>query len=272
MTKTKLGVFFDTLFIVIIIAIILLFWINKYIKNAFLSLFICIFISFWLFIAIFKQNLKFNNLAKIKTHELKSINKFLEKLKFSHHKFYNSYFEKLLKVKNISGYIFENNEKIFYINIKTILSSHDFFTANEYQFQTNKELHFINNSTDENFKKLLENSPTIFHNHNINELIELIKIKNFYPQPLTSSKSIKEKLKTTKSKFSNSLTRIRFKDYFFSGISLMIISAIAPYSFYYMIMGTILLIFSTICLFKKSKITVNQSATKSLVEIIKKQH
>ena len=72
-----------------------------------------------------------------------------------------------------------------------------------------------------------------------------MKNKNLYPVDITieqTKNKITPKLLIKKSK--NILEKIKFKNTFISGMSLIILSVFVPFSLYYLITGTILLILS----------------------------
>lgn len=272
MTKSKLAVFFDSIIIALIVFIVSYTWVAKLIKNAFFVFFVCIFISLLLFFVVFLHGLKKHTFLKIKNKELKFFENCLLHLKFCSLIDYISFLEKLLNIKHIQGYMFENKQNYFYINLKSELNTDSFFSANNFflTHNINKNLHFISSETSESFCNLLSSSPIKFQHHSSNELFEIMKNNNLYPIkniPANSSKYIN--LKKYKDKILGVLNKSKFKDFFFSGLSLLLISFFIPYSYYYLFFGTILITLSVICLFRKNKQQIN-SSTKSLSEIIKK--
>lgn len=271
MTKSKLAILFDTFIISIISCFVLFLWIQRYLKNAFLSLFICIFISVLLFCAIFLQQIKNHNLKRLKFKDAKIAENCFSYLTFCQNNNYVSFFEKLLSCKHMDGYIFENTKFIFYINLKTTLSEKDFFIANEHYLSNNKtkNLIFISASNNEQFLKLTESSPNKSMLYNKSDLFDIMKTLNIFPKQTSNQPVKKPSLKMRAKKLSLSLTRNRFKDFFVSGLSLLSISLFIPYSLYYLIFGSILITLSLACLLNKHKSPLPKKQ-ESLLTLIKK--
>lgn len=264
MIKTKLAVIIDTFIISITLTFLIFAWLKRYIKNAFFICFVCIFAFILLFIAIFKHFSKKHNLDKIKFKDIKIAENSFNFLKYCSLQNYENFFEKLLNSTHIISNIFESETHIFYINLKTITTDNDFKIANEYfcNCSKNKDLVFITDSTSTEFNTLLANSPTKFYLYTKPELFELMKDKNIFP----INHKIPSKLKSFKLP-NLTLSRARFKELFFSGLSLLIIAMIIPYTFYYLLIGSILLILSLISLFKKApSLTHERQDLKNLIK------
>lgn len=272
MYKTKLAITLDNIFISIIIFIISFVWLFRKTKNAILSFFVCNIIAVLLFVIIFKHALKKHKLQNLKNKDLKLAGKCFDTLKYVDSDEYIKYFEKLLNVTFIKNKIFKNNKLYFYIETRHELDEEDFIFANNFFLKTNKlPLCFICESANPKFIKLIENSPIPYEVYTSVDVFNLINAKKIYPFELENNSNKKTKnIQKFKTKFTQSVTKNHFKDFFFSGISLIILSLIIPYSLYYIIFGTILLILSIISLFNKTK--SNSSLTKtSLVDIISKE-
>ena len=273
MEKSKLALFFDSLFITFIIFTVLFIWLRKILKNAILSFIFSNIISLLAFIAIFYFVIKRN-----KKHLLsKSLSKFNEEclnfLIYSPLKFYDEFFEKLLDATKINSYIFKTKNSIIFINLKTETTDTNFQNLIE-EFHKTKEQNFnfyiITKKTTKSFDELLLNSSLPFKILEISTIQKVMELKNFYP---ISMESLKENSKNFKSKYKlksriKYLQKSDFKKLFFSGISLLFISLITPYSFLYLIIGSILLLFSIICLFKK--ITPSKNINEEFISSIKK--
>lgn len=271
MLKTKTAVIIDSLFVCIISFVLLLLWLSNFIKNAFFLFFICNLIIIFEFVVILKSNLKKHNLSKLKFKELEKIKKYFNYLAYSSFVETKIFFEKLLNAKYLKYNFYQNKQSIFYINIKRKLNAEDFEIANNYYWSTNKNLplSFICIDSDAEFLNILKNSPTKFNLYNFNDISELISINkidlNFNKEYSNSNC----KLKTIKEKFSLSLTKNHFKDFFVSGLSLIAISFFIPFSTYYKITGTLLLILSIISLFNRTKVLKVKDT--SLVSLINKK-
>ena len=272
MKKSKPAIFFDCLFIAFTIFFILYVWLNRYIKIAFLSLFICISISFLIFIVIFLQNLKKYNKILVGKNESDFLKQCLHYFKYEQTKTINLFIEKLLNCSQISNNIFINNNYAFYINLKHEVSSVDFLTANDYALENNfkSKLAFICDKQSTSFKQCLSESPIKYLVFDFKDLFEIMKVKNLFPIKNNFKKiTFSDVLKNKKTILIESLSKQNFKKYFLSGLSLLFLSTFIPYSFYYILCGTILLFFSIICVFSKNKIQTKKD-TVSLSNIIKK--
>lgn len=267
MIKSKLAIFFDTLFLCLVVDVIIFVWINKLTKNAFFSILICNIISILLFYFIFLHFLKKHKLAKIKNSDIKKLEIILTNLAFSTNKKYNNFFERLLNAKHIDGYIFANEKSYFYINTKTALDATDFLIANNYYKSTksNIPLCFIGSNFSESFNNMVNSSPTKYLCFKSSDLLSVIKNSNTLNDYYVSNNtSLKLKIK---SKIPLILSRKNFKSYFFSGLSLITFSLFIPYSIYYLVIGTLLLILSLLTLFSKKQIQNNSNT--SLSDLIK---
>jgi len=135
----------------------------------------------------------------------------------------------------------------------------------------NKNLIFISEKYDNEFKDLIESSNKNFSIFDTQELYKLMKLKNEFPIPLEETKTFKQKSKIKILTFISTLTKHHFKDYLFSGLSLLAFSFFIPFSIYYAIFGTLLITLSIICLFNsKSNSSKQINNLSSLSETIKK--
>lgn len=181
----------------------------------------------------------------------------------------NIFYEKLLNAKKIDENIYKNDNCYFYINLKNELSSQDFNKALEFYLETNKNLNlcFLGKSYSSEFLKLNNSSKFQFILFNEQEIFQAIKMSNFSFE--TSKSGNTNFFVKFKSKFNESLTKSKFKNLFLSGISLVSISLFIPYSIYYLLIGSMLLILSIFCLFSKSKIPTKKLQP-NLITLIKK--
>lgn len=271
MNKTKLSVYFDTFLITTISVFLLYIWINKYIKNAILSFFICNIIYFLLFFVIFKYLNNKLTISNLKTKDKKICDFILNYLTYSSESINQNFFKNLLNINHISNNYFKNEKSYFYIDIKSNLDSKSFHKINNFYLSLNSNLPLTiiyKNYTPE-FKELILNNPNQFNLINFDELYSIMKAKNFYPTSITNNQKSKlKKLKQIKQKTISSLTKNNFFKFLFSGLSLITLSLFIPFSFYYLIIGSILIILSIISLFNKSEKSI-KSIT-DLSSLIKK--
>lgn len=255
MIKSKFAIIVDNISLSFILFIILYFWINKLLKQSIISLVVSLVLSIIFFIVKVvlssKKRQKVINGKKEKELFLLSKNN----LKYSLINNSLKYLESLLNSKYIGNNVFENEQSYFYINFYNNLNCYDFIIANNFYLQSNKSksLHFICDSISEEFNNLIENSPVKYQIFYFNDLFEIMKIKNTYPTNIGINRNKnKINLKQIKNKMIDIFTKIKFRDTFFSGISLVLLSIIVPYSLYYLIVGSILLLLSFVSIFVKS--------------------
>lgn len=274
MAKSKLAIFFDTFVVVIIIFVLSYFWTTRLSKNAFLGLFVSLLLSFLVFILIFKHSIKKYKLDKITFRDQKLSKICFQKLRFMPTNNLIQYMEKLLNSKHISNNIFKNENSYFYVSVKTTLSEKDFFSALEHIENLNEScISFICLSADDNFIKLA-NEYANEYNKNINvfmdvDLFLIMKENNMYPENTNVETKKQKKITALKKKFSSSINRFHFKEFFFSGLSLIVLSMIIPFSTYYLVFGSVLLLLALISLFFKGNKNKTTTKTKTLLELTK---
>lgn len=257
MKKSKFALFFDSLFLSFSLSLIIYLWLNKLYKNAILVNLFSIMIllsSFVLFLYLF---FKHNNKSILKNNNEKFLNNCINSLILSPNEKYINFLSKLLNCSHINNFLFKLDDKFLYINIKTELNSNDYFLVQEllsnYSISTNK-LYFIYKSKNKSFDDLASISDYQIELISYDILIKVMSLKNIFPiQKETETKvSFKSKLKNNIKAKCDSITSKHFKEFFFSGLSLLFLSLIVPFSNYYLITGTFLLIVSIISLFRKN--------------------
>lgn len=272
MIKNKFAVLFDSFFISLLISFIFYIWLSKYIKNAFFCYFSCILILILLFVVIFNNSLKKYNIKKINIKDIKFSSICFNSLINLNENELKEFYKNLFNVKEVNKNVYTNNNNYFYINLQRYLTDNDFLIANQFYLETDKNLPliFIGIGFTQEFNNLLSISTNNYRTYESVDVYNLMKIKNMYPPNIKNfnEDNFKIKLNKTKTKFLNSLTKNKFKNFFLSGLSLIFISIFIPYSIYYQIFGTIFLILSIICLFDKSKISKTDKLT--LDSLIKK--
>ena len=92
--------------------------------------------------------------------------------------------------------------------------------------------------------------------------MKIMSQKNLYPIQKDTIKIIpyKTKFKNNIKTKCESVTSKHFKEFFFSGLSLLFLSLVVPFSNYYLITGTFLLIVSIISLFRKNTDTSSNNS------------
>lgn len=268
--KSKIGIIFDTLAVCFVLFIIEYFWLSKVLKNAFLCCFFLNLLNILTFFVIFKFSVKKYKLEKISMEDQKFAKTCFETLRFLNKEEYNNFFKQLLNCTEFTGNIFENDTAFFYVNLKKCCDEEDFFSAYNFKLSTDssKPLCFICLNASSEFLNLISSSPINFDVFNETDLFLIMKEKNLFPTIRETPKSRVQKLSSLKAKFTGSITHSHFKEFFFSGVSLVVISVVIPFSTYYLIFGTFLLVLSIISLFIKNRtLTVKSKAT--LSELVK---
>ena len=182
-------------------------------------------------------------------------------LKFCSKNEYISFVSKIFCSKYISNYYFKSKSKMFYINLKRTQNEKDFFEINEFFCENNlNEIILVCEGFDETFLSLVQESNNKFVLYDKQNFLELMTQSNIFPLNISAEISKKQKLakyfKSKKTLYLSNISKTRFKDFFFSGTSLIILSIFVPFASYYIYFGTILLIISVICLLNKNRTTI----------------
>ena len=134
---------------------------------------------------------------------------------------------------------------------------------------TKLKLYIITNHSNESFKNLLNSTDFIIQILPVETLIKIITTKNIYPieqkTPIPQTK--KQVIKTYILNKIN-LSRKQFIRLFLTGTSLLFLSLFIPFSFLYLLIGSLLLTLSIVCLFHKN--IKPQTAENEFFETIKK--
>lgn len=257
MKKSKFALFIDSLFSSFSITFIIYLWLNKIYKNANLVNFISIIVlilSFALFLFFF---FKHNNKLMSKSNNENFLNKCINSLILSSNLDYKNFICKLINCSHIENYTYQLEDKIIYINIKTELSSNDYFNMQEIIFNKSintTKLYFIYKTKNKSFDDIISISNYEIELISFEIFAKLMAQKNIYPikKESVTKHSLKNKIINNFKKQYQSITNKHFKEFFFSGLSLLFLSIIVPFSNYYLITGTILLIISILSLFRKN--------------------
>lgn len=272
MYKSKLAIFFDSITISIISLFITFGWLNKIVKNAKISLFVANIVSLLLFFVIFYNFYKKYNCNKFNHKQNKFLSECIFYLSFQSTKHQNLFFEKLLNAKFLSNNIFESDKFIIYINIQKPLSANDFYKANDFYLSSNKEknLVFLSLSSTEEFNKILNSAPNKYSAFYKEDLFTLMETQKIYPieKPAENKFSNKFSKQNIKNKCSTLFSRNKFKNMFFSGLSLTILSFFIRYNFLYLFSGSLLLIFSCVCFFQNKQVSPSKL---NITEILNKK-
>lgn len=254
MNKSRLAIFIDSLIFSLIFFIISFGWINKITKSAKYSIFISNILSICLFFIFFFFELKKHNSKKITSQENKIVNFMKNFLIYCKNDESKKFYEHLFNCKCIYENLYETNNLLLYINIKSSLTANDFFIANNISLTKNKTLIFVQSNLTPEFENLFKNSPNNYFLYSFNDLYQIMKTKNIYPTsfPLKKEYKLKNLKSNIKQKLTKVLTKDKFKNFCMSGISLVIFSIFVPYSILYLIFGTTLLVCSIICLINKN--------------------
>lgn len=208
------------------------------------------------FIVVLFLFLKSNNKKLFKSNNEKFLKNCIKFLSLSDEKFYHEFLCNLIKCEFISKYFFKLNNEFLYINLRTPMNSHDYFTAQELFLKHKNEdskLYFIYNIKDKTFDDIQLFSGLNSSSLSSESIIKLMCLKQIFPieKQTKLSKPFKENLKNIIKSKSSGFNKSHFKEIFFTGISLVFLSLISPLSTYYLIIGSVLITLSIITLFKK---------------------
>lgn len=257
MSKFKIFNLVDKLFVSIAVFLIIFAWINFYLRSLWTSfIFSLIFsgaIVFLLYYLIDKRHTKTNqkkeNIAKINDNFLYFfLTPHDEKLKLIHTILSIDYLSTLKH--NLLTYIKENKKHLLIINKKfTKLTYSDLLELiQEYR---DLDCDFIDIICEE-FERNIDTK--IFKNKQINLINKSKLYHDFFERYNTfpTSENIDKEINklTIKSIIKNFFLPQKSKSYFFCGLILIFSSLIIPYNAYYIIVGSMLLMFSLICRLK----------------------
>ena len=256
MVKSKLALIIDSFIISFTISFISILWIRRYIKNANLIYFFLILIFLSMFSLILFILFKFYNKKIFKSNNEKFLTNCLNFLSASDNSTYKNFICKLCDCSNVKKNMFKISDNFLYINLRTDLSSFDFFEAQELFLKhktENSKLFFIYKNKSKSFDEIALISSIKFETISSDIILKIMSNKNIYPIEKNKIKnlSLKERTKNYLKIKTAGVTKSHFKNLFFSGLSLLFISLITPFSNYYLVIGSILLIASIISIFKK---------------------
>lgn len=257
MVKSKLALVLDSLFISSLSSTLLYLWLRHEIKNANLLHFFLILMNICLFILILYLFFKSNNKNLTRGANENFLKKCLEFLLLCDYQTYSLFFCKLFSCSQISNYFYKFQDKFLYINLKTPLSSADYFDAQELYFKNKKQdekLIFISNNSNKDFEELSSISKLNYSYLSSDILLKIMIQKNIYPieKQSKATQNYKQKFKQIIKSKTQGITKSHFKEIFFTSISLLFLSIVVPFSKYYLIAGSVLLIISIISLFNKN--------------------
>lgn len=260
MVKTKLALILDSFFISNLIGLASFLWLRKFIKNANLVNFFSILIIPLSFIAILLILFKLNNKKIFKKNNEKFLKNCIDFLIISDKKTYSTFLCKLFNCTQVYENLFKLEDNFLYINIKSTMTAKDFFEAQELFLKhktENSKLYFVYRNKDKDFDELLSLSPSNYSILSFEILTKVMTQKNIFPIE-KSQKIQKHNFNYFKQLFKSkttAITRSHFKHIFVTSLSLLFLSFVVPFTNYYLIVGTILLIISIISLFKKDIVT-----------------
>lgn len=272
MIKSKLAIIIDSLFISIAFLFLSFIWLNKFIKNAIFSIIFSIMLSLLVFVVFFNLFKKQQRLKIFSKSNSKHMQNCMLYLQLLSDESYINFFENLFNASHISNFVFKINNSYVYINIKYKVFDKDFISLSNIilsQSSTNTNIYFIIQSYDESFENLFKITSLKINLLSPDIITKIMEQKNIFPilKEEKQKISFKNQAKNYMSK-KVILTKKQFKHFFFSGLSLLLFSLFIPFSFFYLITGSIMLLFSVFCLFKKNE-NSSSSDEKFLSEIKK---
>lgn len=257
MSRFKFINILDAVFISVSVFLLVFAWLNFYISNLFLSILASAIVSSCLL--FFINFLK--NKSRAKTNEKQS-----NQLKAEQYATNFQLYSEAQKLKTISKFIDDNYEFKIHTHYLTIPENKTYiFIANHVE-KVSKSI--LLNFIKSYIKKA--NQIIIFTNEydqdalNFSKSISNIKIKllnklDFYSLCTLYNVGIKEIIETKQTKrpisqfFKSFFSKKHSKGFFISGLLILFTSLIIPFKNYYIIWGSILIIFSIICRLPKFK-------------------
>ncbi len=253
MIKNKTINFVDKIFITICVFLIIYAWINFYIRDLWITFFLSTTFTFaCVFLIFFFSEKKEQKNSLNKNHKNVLEEKFLAFRLMRKN-------EKLLFLKSLFGKqsLIDSDDKG--LTLKTGNQIQQILIATDIEKLT--QFHLVNliENLNKNVDVLKIICCEIDSNLNTNLIsnlqIELIEKNRFYnellaPQnmfPDCSNLNKNFKPKRPKELLKNFFIKSKSKSYFSCGLLLIFLSIIIPYHFYYLIVGSILLLFSIIC-------------------------
>ena len=157
MVKSKLALVIDSLIISFTISIISILWIRRFIKNANLIYFFLILIFLSMFSLVLFILFKFHNKKNFKSNNEKFLINCLNFLSATNNTSYSNFICKLLDCTKLEKNMFKISDNFLYINLRTTLSSIDYFDAQEIFIKNkteNSKLFFIYKNKDKSFDEI----------------------------------------------------------------------------------------------------------------------
>lgn len=254
MAKSKLALFLDSFLISNLFGLVSYLWLRRIIKNANWVNFLSISIILLCFILIFYLMLKFNKQKIFKNNNEKFIKNCINYLILSDKNTYSRFICELFSCTEIDQNFFKLDNYFLYMNIKTTLTANDYFEAQELFLKyknENSKLYFIYKNKDKDFDEIYSISNLDISILTFDIISQAMIKKDIYPIEKDNSKVIKKSLKHILKSKTELITKSHFKHIFVTSLSLLFLSFVVPFSNYYLVIGTILLLISIISLFRK---------------------
>lgn len=249
MEKSRLSIIINTIIIALSITLVCYCWINKWLKNKIIAIVLSGFISFVISKIVYDLSRK-----QINKHNLKKSEQIFAEnciTYFSiHPKFCMNFFSKLLNGKIQKNFIITQKE-IFYINYydEIITTKHISEILEKYDKNKDYEIYIFSN-------KLTDQAKNAAALYNIvakdkSDVFMIMKSKNMFP--IEKSEISKKRKINLKIQINNLIDQKKATRQLFYGILLIGLSFIIPYSFYYIVFGTLFITLGVISIFIKHK-------------------
>lgn len=242
MEKSQFARFCDTVLFVLGIGIISFAWLNKYVKNTFVSLLITCLMSLVIGQLIWRIFTLNNNRKKLRSQELKFAQNCIDWLSLNPEKCLDFFAKLFENCKIEDGYIIYQNS-IHYFD----------YSNDETTIKTIAKLNKLSENYDKIYlysSKLSSKASKLIVQTNICHIIDydcylFMKEKNMFPISENRNQKIqKRKIKQT---FLSLIERKKAKPYFLYGTLLLFSSFFMPYSFLYCAIGTLSIILALVC-------------------------
>lgn len=245
MSKYKIVNLFDKLFITVCLFLLFFAWINFYVKNLFATFFLSLVVTaascFVIFYFYHKKQTKINN-TKLKKEDVEKT--FLAFCLTTKNEQFDSLKQAFGVEKMVENFYISQNNLYFVFNGNEMLGENDFFNivsaARQLDFETLTII--CKQSGKLNLNILLGKKINIINKEN---LVELFKEKNVKLNTLNIN--LEAEKFCWKDFAINMFNEKKAKSYFLCALVLLFSSVILPYNFYYIIFGSMLMLFAIIC-------------------------
>lgn len=249
MVKSKFAQFIDMILFIIGFSLISFAWINKYIKITWLSFIIVSLFSFIIAKLIWSKNTKKYNRAKLKNAELQYGEACINHLAL-HPDQTIPLFKKIITESVKNGNFLCKNDNLYYFDYSSEKTTTEVITKilNKLKHTKKQKCYLFTSALTDKASKLLPQNIILVSDY---DAYLLMKERQIFP--IDKSESAKIKKHRIKNAIFSAISKKKAKPYLFYGTLLILTSFIMPYSKFYIVIGTLLIVLALVCLCVKNK-------------------